>query len=93
MIRNIYVTEKTKKQLQKSPPQVRTKFKLWESSVNNHGIAEVRKRPGWHDEPLQGDRKGQRSIRLNRQWRAIYVEKIDGNIEFIEVQEVMPHDY
>ncbi|STX81627.1 Plasmid maintenance system killer protein [Legionella busanensis] len=54
---------------------------------------ETRKSPGWHDEPLKGERAGQRSIRLNKQWRAIYILKKDSTIEFIEVMEVTPHDY
>lgn len=29
------------------------------------GIYDVRKSPGFHDEPLSGQRKGQRSIRLS----------------------------
>ena len=46
-----------------------------------------------HDEPLRGQREGERSIRLSRQWRAIYRVLADGNAEFIEIQEVSPHDY
>ena len=57
------------------------------------GVEEVRKVPGYHDEPLQGARAGQRSIRLSRQWRAIYVVLNDGQLEFIEIQEVNPHAY
>ena len=56
-------------------------------------LIEVRKRQGWHDEPLKGKREGQRSIRLNIQWRAIYFIKDDKSIEFVEVKEVTPHDY
>jgi putative endonuclease len=40
-------------------------------AVCKSGLEETRKRLGWHDELLVGDRKGQRSIRLNKQWRAI----------------------
>ena len=35
---------------------------------------------GFHDEPLRGQRHGQRSIRLNRAYRAIYVISSDGSI-------------
>lgn len=45
-----------------------------------------------HDEPLKGNRKGQRSIRLNRHYRAIYVIKKE-TIEFVEIQEVTKHEY
>jgi len=55
---------------------------------------ETRKIKSFHNEPLVGDRKGQPSIRLNKQWLAIYVIKDDKiEIEFIEVQEVTPHEY
>lgn len=62
-------------------------------AVTKVGLVETRKRPGWHDEPLQGNRKGQRSIRLNKQWRAIYVINIENEVEFVEVIEVNPHEY
>ena len=42
------------------------------------GLRETRKIKGYHDEPLQGDRKGQRSIRLNKAYRAFYIVKEDG---------------
>lgn len=62
-------------------------------AVNTIGVEAVRKRPGWHDEPLVGDRKNQRSIRLNKQWRAIYIIRDKGQVEFIEIKEVTPHEY
>ena len=34
-----------------------------------------------------------RSIRLNKQWRAIYIIKGNGTIEFVKVTEVTPHEY
>lgn len=68
-------------------------FRAWLVAVNKAGLEETRKRPGWHVEPLLGNRKGQRSIRLNKQLRAIYIIKSNGTIEFVEVMEVMPHEY
>jgi proteic killer suppression protein len=56
-------------------------------------LEEIRKIPGYHDEPLKWDRKGQRSIRLSRLWRAIYVIARDGTVEFVSVEEVTPHKY
>ena len=57
------------------------------------GLEMTRKVPGFHDEPLKGKRRGQRSIRLNRQYRAIYCVRDDGQIQFAEVDEVTPHEY
>ncbi len=93
MITEIQITKQALKELRRIPEYLQEKFRAWMVAVNKTGIEETRKRPGWHDEPLQGDRKGQRSIRLNKQWRAIYIVKKNGQIEFIEVQEVTPHEY
>ena len=35
------------------------------------GLEEVRKVPGYHDEPLKGDQAGERSIRLSRSYRCL----------------------
>jgi proteic killer suppression protein len=61
--------------------------------VEESGIHETRKYKGFHDEPLKGNREGQRSVRLNRTYRAIYVEHKSGEVELIEVIEVNKHDY
>lgn len=49
--------------------------------------------PGYHDEPLKGNRTGQRSIRLSKAYRAIYIIDNDDNIEIVKVLEVNKHDY
>ena len=93
---NIYsvrVTKKALENLEKVPRRIVKKFDRWFEMVENQGIREARKIKSYHDEPLQGDRFGQRSIRLNRAYRAFYIEKRDGIIELIEVLEVNKHDY
>jgi len=60
--------------------------------VGHKGLSEIKKIPGYHDEPLKGKRKGQRSIRLNVAYRAIYVIRED-SITFVEIQEVNKHEY
>lgn len=93
MIAAVKITRQALKDLKRTPLHIQEKFQLWLRAVNKAGLAETKKRPGWHDEPLKGERKGQRSIRLNKQWRAIYLIKDNGEIEFIEIIEVTPHDY
>ncbi|WP_242604610.1 hypothetical protein [Legionella fairfieldensis] len=61
--------------------------------MSHDGLSEVRKIAGYHDEPLQGKKKGQRSIRLNKAYRAIYELNTKGQMEIIEVMEVNKHDY
>jgi len=73
------------------PEHIRGKLKAWVVAVELVGVAEVRKQGGFHDEPLKGNRIGQRSIRLNKAYRAIYVES--DNHVVITVIEVSKHDY
>ena len=92
MIKVVVLTERAKKDLRAVPTQVVDKFEAWVQSVEAIGLEEVRKIPGFHDEPLRGKRKGQRSIRLNRAYRAFYVV-IRGAVEFVSVEEVNKHEY
>lgn len=66
---------------------------MWIQTVSEFGIRKARETTGFHDEPLKGKRIYQRSIRLNRAYRAIYIEKTDGEIELIEIIEVNKHEY
>lgn len=92
MIRVVEVAMSVKKHLQKIPSPIQKKLFTWVAAVEERGLHEIRKIPGYHDEPLKGDRQGQRSIRLSRQWRAIY-RVINNKIEFVLIEEVTPHDY
>jgi proteic killer suppression protein len=85
-------TPRANKTLKKVPLFILIKLQAWIDDVGERGLNEVRKIKGYHDEPLQGKRKGQRSIRLNIAYRAIYIIK-HGAISFVEVQEVNKHDY
>ena len=85
--------ESVKKQLKKLPKHIVRKLAVWVDSVERNGLRETQKTPGYHDEPLVGKRFGQWFIRLNRAYRAIYVIKSNGKIEFVEIEEVNKHDY
>lgn len=65
---------------------------IWVMAIELQGLEEVRKVPGYHDEPLKGERAGQRSIRLSRSYRAIYEIKED-QVTFVSVREVGKHEY
>jgi proteic killer suppression protein len=65
----------------------------WVDAIERLGIYQVRKIPGFHDEPLKGGRKWQRSIRLNKAYRAIYVENQKKEVHLISVIEVNKHEY
>jgi proteic killer suppression protein len=65
----------------------------WAGLVRKNGLQYTQTLKGFHDEPLKGNKKERRSIRLSKQWRAEYTINQDGNIEFVLVEEVHPHDY
>jgi toxin HigB-1 len=92
MTNRVVITITAKKQLIKAPRRIAVKLLHWARSVELLGLEEVRKIPGFHDEPLKGERYGQRAIRLNRAYRAIYIIKND-SVEFVSVEEVTKHDY
>jgi toxin HigB-1 len=90
---DVILTDKVKKQLRKLPQHIIDKLYSWVDDVAHVDITRIQKIPGYHDEPLIGKRKGQRSIRLNNSYRAIYIELDNGTISFIEVTEVNKHEY
>lgn len=80
MIYTVVLSRRAKRALAKLPRYIVEKLEIWVDSVRMDGLEETKKIPDYHDEPLKGDRKGQRSIRLSK-------------IEFVEVQEVNKHEY
>ena len=93
MITTVSVSKAAEKDLRRVPNHVARTLQLWVKDVRLRGVEEVRKTTSYHDEPLHGQRRGQRSIRLSRAYRAIYVVRRDATLEFISVQEVSKHDY
>ena len=93
VIQRVELSKQVRKQIKKLPRHIIENLSAWVDDVETRGLEEVRRIPGYHDEPLQGDRKGQRSIRLSRAYRAIYVLRSDRHIEFILVEEVSKHEY
>lgn len=70
----VSVPEKVHRKL---PRHVLQKLRFWVRAVEVIGLHEVRRQPGYHDEPLKGLRAGQRSIRLSVAYRAVYVVRGD----------------
>jgi proteic killer suppression protein len=92
-VRRVTWGKYVEKQLDRVPDVIARKFRIRVELVEESGIREVRKRKGFHDEPLKGERRGQRSVRLNNAYRAFYAEHGTGDIELIEVLEVNKHEY
>lgn len=92
MIDQVEISSSAKKEIKKVPKHIAIKLLSWIDNVEEYGLAETSKVKGYHDEPLKGKRKGQRSIRLSRAYRAIYIVKKD-EIEFVSIEEVNKHEY
>lgn len=93
MTTKVDLSRRTEKDLKKVPLHIKIKLLSWVEAVENDGLEKVRKIPGYHDEPLQGQRVGLRSIRLSLFYRAIYEVRSDGPPRIIEVQEITKHEY
>ena len=90
---NIIVSKTAKKQLEIIPDHIYRKYLYWVDLLHTIGLVEARKYKGFHDEPLKGQRTGQRSVRLSKGYRAIYKEVFPGKYEIIEIIEVNKHEY
>ncbi|MBT8483790.1 MAG: type II toxin-antitoxin system mRNA interferase toxin, RelE/StbE family [Myxococcales bacterium] len=93
MIRQVEFTRRAEKQVRRLPGRVLRKLKTWTYLVEEIGLEEVRKTPGYHDEPLVGRRRGMRSIRLSRAYRVMYRLVRHENVEVVSIEEVSKHGY
>jgi len=75
----------------KLPKSVVKKYELWKNLVFRHGPDKLREFSGFHDEKLKGDRAGQRSSRLNIQYRIVY--EVEKQSVTVFVIEITPHKY
>lgn len=88
---NIKEHRDIEKKCRKLPHEVLKKYELWKNIIFRHGPDKLKEFPGFYDEKLKGNRKGQRSSRLNLQYRVIYA--VEHNIVTVYVLEITPHKY
>jgi len=62
----VYLTKQAQKQFKKLPVHIRQTLRTWANLINGHGIESMRRVPGYHDEPLKGQRIKQRSSPLSK---------------------------
>ena len=89
----VQFTKTARKQFPKLPTPIFRKLTNWVSSVEELGLPEVQKIKGYHDEPLQGELQGKRSVRLNIQWRIIYEIAPSNDLVVVTVERITPHEY
>ncbi|MFN2376139.1 MAG: hypothetical protein ABR538_06360 [Candidatus Binatia bacterium] len=93
MTRRVLLGRLAEKQLRRVPRHVAAKLLEWIDTVEEEGLEEARTMRGYHDEALQGERRGQRSIRLSLSYRAIDIEIGWENAKAVRIEEVTKHDY
>lgn len=93
MIRRVVLSRVAEKQLRKVPQHVAAKLLEWIDIVEEEGLEQARRIRGYHDEPLRGEREGQRSIRLSRSYRAVYAVVGWDAARAARVEEVSKHGY
>jgi addiction module RelE/StbE family toxin len=87
----IFEHRRVVKQLIALPQDVLKRYEKWKDIVAISGPDGLKQIKGFRDESLRGEWKGQRSSRLNIQYRVIYgVEK---DQVLVQVVSVTPHDY
>lgn len=79
------------KQCLKLPQSIVKKYELWKNIVFRHGPEKLKEFPGFYDEKLKGERKGQCSSRLSSQYRVIYT--VEKDIVTVLAMEITPHKY
>jgi toxin HigB-1 len=90
---DVELSKQALKNLQQVPKYIVLKLQAWIDDVGYRGLSQVRKVAGYHDEPLKGKRKGQRSIRLSKAYRAFYIIDESRKIHFVEIMEINKHEY
>lgn len=88
----VEITSKAKKDLRNLPREIQESFAVWVEAVEENGLAIANKSPGYNAEHLTGQRKGQRSIRLNKAYRVIF-EVVNDKVQIVKVIEINKHKY
>ena len=76
------------RQLKRAPVEMQAKYAVWRSRVQHLG---PHLPGGYRVHALRGQRKGQKSARLDRQWRIIF--KVFQAELVVEALELTPHNY
>lgn len=69
----------------KLPTQVKEKFLKWTAEVEAKGLEEVKKIPGYHDEPIKAFAGERRSVRLSDGFRACYESVLENGTMILKI--------
>ncbi len=87
----VYEHRRVVKRLERFPKEILKRYEKWKDIVRISGPAGLRLIKGFHDEPLSGEWKGNRSSRLGQQYRVLY--EVVAQKVLVKVIDVSAHDY
>jgi addiction module RelE/StbE family toxin len=87
----VYEHRRVTRQLKALPIDILKRYEKWKDVVAISGTQGLRLIRGFNDEALSGEWSGNRSSRLNQQYRVIY--SVEKNEVRVEVVSVTAHDY
>ena len=76
------------RQLQRVPKDIQAKYAIWRNRVRRNGPY---LQGGYRFHALEGNRRGQKSVRLSLRWRVIF-KVFEGEL-VVEALELTPHKY
>lgn len=88
----VNISKSAEKDLRKLNKDIVTSLQEWISLVEAKGLAEASMVRGYNTEHLKGDRKGERSVRLNKAYRAIFTVE-NGVVQIVTITEINKHKY
>lgn len=88
----VRISEQAVKELRKLPKEMRDAFWVFVNIVEKEGLREVSRSRGYGLENLTGKRMGQKSVRLNRAYRVIFIV-VAGEVQIVHVLTVNKHKY
>lgn len=83
IVRNVVLSKRARKFLEKTQPHIYSVFQVWIQIVEEKGIEYAQKVVKFKDHQLIGRRKGQRSVKLDKLTRIIYKIARDSHNKFI----------
>ncbi len=87
----VYEHRRVVKRLERLPKEIQKRYEKWKDIVHFSGPAGLRLIKGFHDEVLSGEWKGNRSSRLEQQFRVLY--EVVAQKVLVKVIDVSAHDY
>lgn len=89
----IILEKRAEKALERIPEEIVHAYLDWIESLNEIGLFRTQCIPGNRDKQLHGTRKGQRSVRLSKDYRLFYTILSTDDVQFVRILDINKHEY